>query len=163
MRTQEIKIVREITKSLEKQKAFKGYGISVKAIKDYDDLFSHKLIVIFVIKTGISFSLFESISGLTPFTNNQWANFLQISMKSFQRYKQEDKYFKPLLSEKIMELAEVTHKGIDVFGSKEKFELWLNAPSYALGNLAPIELLNDSYGKELVIAELTRIDHGILG
>jgi hypothetical protein len=33
---------------------------------------------------------------------------------------------------------------------------------YVLGKLKPIELLKDSYGKEMVISELNRINHGIL-
>jgi uncharacterized protein (DUF2384 family) len=44
----------------------------------------------------------------------------------------------------------------------EKFRLWLSTPNYALGNLPPRELLHDSYGKELVVDELTRINYGIL-
>ena len=59
-------------------------------------------------------------------------------------------------------MAEVTKVGLDVFSSIEKFKLWLNTPSYALGKLKPIELLKDSYGKEMVISELNRINHGIL-
>ena len=68
----------------------------------------------------------------------------------------------PIHSEKIIEIAEVTKIGLDVFGNLEKLKLWLNTPNFALGNLKPIELLNDSYGKEMVIGELTRINHGIL-
>jgi putative toxin-antitoxin system antitoxin component (TIGR02293 family) len=59
-------------------------------------------------------------------------------------------------------MAEVTSMGLDVFGSMEKLGLWLNTPNYALGYLKPLELLKDSYGKDLVISELTRINHGIL-
>ncbi|MFV8326047.1 antitoxin Xre/MbcA/ParS toxin-binding domain-containing protein [Flavobacterium sp. ZS1P14] len=44
----------------------------------------------------------------------------------------------------------------------EKFKLWLNTPNFSLGKLKPKDLLTDSYGKELVIGELTRINYGIL-
>ncbi len=59
-------------------------------------------------------------------------------------------------------MAEVTNVGLDVFGDMEKFKLWLDTPNFALGNLKPKELLKDSYGKEMVISELTRINYGIL-
>ena len=59
-------------------------------------------------------------------------------------------------------MAEVTKVGLDIFGDMEKLKLWLNTPNYALGQLKPIELLKDSYGKEMVISELTRISYGIL-
>ncbi len=59
-------------------------------------------------------------------------------------------------------MAEVTNVGKEVFGDMEKFKLWLDTPNFSLGNLKPMELLKDSYGKELVIGELTRINYGIL-
>jgi putative toxin-antitoxin system antitoxin component (TIGR02293 family) len=59
-------------------------------------------------------------------------------------------------------MAEVAKIGLEVFGSMEKFRFWLSTPNYALGNLPPRELLHDSYGKELVVDELTRINYGIL-
>ena len=56
---------------------------------------------------------------------------------------------------------EVTAIGLEVFDSHGDFASWLNAPSHALGNMKPAELLKDSYGKELVLNELHRIDQGI--
>jgi|SRR5690606_11830975 len=129
----------------------------------YEDFLSDKMLIIRAIRMGIPYSLFHLIQDYTPFTENDWANILDISTKSLQRYKQAPQhYFRPLQSEKIIEMAEVTREGLDVFGDMDKFKLWLNTPNYALGNLLPIELLRDSYGKELVIGELTRINHGIL-
>ncbi len=129
----------------------------------YEDFLSDKMLIIKAIRIGVPYSLFHLIQDYTPFTENDWANFLDISTKSLQRYKQAPRhYFKPLQSEKIIEMAEVTREGLDVFGDMDKFKLWLNTPNYALGNLLPMELLRDSYGKELVIGELTRINHGIL-
>ncbi|HMP91780.1 MAG TPA: DUF2384 domain-containing protein [Phnomibacter sp.] len=124
--------------------------------------FEDKLIVIAVIRQGVSYSLFNSIKEATPFTEENWAEFLDLSTKSLHRYKQTSKTFRPLQSEKIIEMAEVTHVGLDVFGDMEKFKLWLETPNFSLGNLKPIELLKDSYGKELVVSELTRINYGIL-
>lgn len=59
-------------------------------------------------------------------------------------------------------MAEVTNAGKEVFGDIDKFKLWLDTPNFSLGNLKPMDLLKDSYGKELVISELTRINYGIL-
>lgn len=116
-----------------------------------------KILIIEAIRAGIPYPLFELIQEVTPFSLNDWANFLEISLKSLQRYKKTSKHFKSLQSEKIIELAEVTIVGLDVFSEMDKFKLWLNTPNYSLGKFRPIELLKDSYGKELVIGELTRI------
>ena len=59
-------------------------------------------------------------------------------------------------------MAEVTNAGLDTFGNIEKFKLWLETPNFSLGDQMPMELLKDSYGKEMVLGELTRINHGIL-
>jgi putative toxin-antitoxin system antitoxin component (TIGR02293 family) len=129
----------------------------------YDNFLENRLLMIQAIRTGIPYSLFDLIQLHTPFTENDWANFLELSTKSLQRYRTASQHhFKPSHSEKIIEIAEVTKVGLDVFGNIEKLKLWLNTPSYALGKLKPIELLMDSYGKEMVIAELNRINHGIL-
>lgn len=128
----------------------------------FTDFFSNKLLMIYLIREGVPYSLFNLIQHYTPFTENDWSNFLEISAKSLQRYKESAKHFKPLHSEKIIEIAEVTNIGLDIFRSMEKFKLWLNTPNFSLGGLKPIELLRDSYGKEMVVGELTRINHGIL-
>ena len=123
---------------------------------------NNKLLIVFTIRTGIPYSLFALIKDYTPFTFNDWAEYLNISGKSLTRYRQSDKFFKPIHTEKIIELAEVTNLGLGVFGSENKFKMWLETPNFALGNQKPFELLKDSYGKEMVMGELTRIDQGIL-
>ncbi len=142
---------------------FEEFQINVSKHITYATFLEDKMLIIVAIRTGIPYSLFKLIQDYTPFSENDWANFLNISTKSLQRYRASSEHrFKPIHSEKIIEMAEVTKVGLDVFGSMEKLRLWLNTPNYALGKLKPIELLKDSYGKELVISELTRINHGIL-
>ena len=128
----------------------------------FTNLLSNKLLLVMVIRKGIPYSIFTLIQHITPFSINDWANYLDISSKSLTRYQQQDKPFKPSLTEKIIELAEVTNLGIEVFGNNKKFRVWLETPNYVLGNLKPFDLLRDSYGKEMIIGELTRIEHGIL-
>jgi putative toxin-antitoxin system antitoxin component (TIGR02293 family) len=128
----------------------------------FTEFLSNKLLLVMVIRKGIPYSIFTLIQNMTPFTLNDWASYLDISSKSLVRYKQKDKQFKPSLTEKIIELVEVTNLGLEVFGENGKFRNWLETPNYALGNLKPFDLLRDSYGKEMIIGELTRIEHGIL-
>lgn len=128
----------------------------------YEDFFNNRMLIVHSIRNGIPYSLFMHIKEITPFTEKDWAAFLNLSTKSLQRYKNEENHiFKPVHSEKIIELAEVTNLGKKVFDSFDQFYLWLNTPLFALGNMKPIELLKDSYGKEMVVNELNRIDQGI--
>lgn len=128
----------------------------------FSDFFLNKMLIVKAIAKGIPFKIFAQIQKFTPFSDADWAAYLDISLKSLQRYREDDTHcFKSIHSEKIIELAEVTNFGIAVFGSSEKFYAWLQTPSYALGGLKPSELIKNSYGKEMVMAELNRIEHGI--
>lgn len=168
----EEKLSREITRVFNKALSDKAgsYGSSVNYFSTelknsgkmtFSEFLSDKMKVIAVIQHGIPYSLFNIIQEVTPFTEKDWAFFLDMSTKSLQRYRKDDIPFKPIHSEKIIEMAEVTKLGLEVFGNKETFNLWLHTPSFALGNIKPFDLLGDSYGKELVIGELTRINYGI--
>lgn len=127
-----------------------------------NDFLENKLLLIQAIKKGISFAFFSEIKKTVPFSDEDWAALLNISTKSLQRYAQEEDFlFKPIHSEKIVEIAEVTNLGNEVFDNQIQFDLWLHTPCYALGSTAPIEMLSDSYGKEMVLEELHKIDHGI--
>jgi len=127
-----------------------------------DTFFSDKMLVVQSIRKGIPLNLYLKIEQSTPFTEADWANYLSISTKTLQRYKNDKKHiFKSSHSEKILEITEVTNLGLEVFDTNEIFYNWLNTNSIALGNLSPAELLKDSYGKELVLDELNRINHGV--
>lgn len=128
----------------------------------WDSFLSHPLLITYLIREGVSYSFFELIQKYSPFDTEDWLRLLAISSKTLSRYKEDEKPFKPMLSEKIIEMAEVTHAGMEVFGDMEKFRLWLDTPNFSLGKMKPFDLLKDSYGKELVLAELTRINYGIL-
>lgn len=158
--TTEQKLNKEIS-ILFKMPASKNNSDTGKKNVTYSEFLSDKMLMIKIIRSGVPYSLFNLIKDVTPFSENDWVDILDISAKSLHRYKQTSKNFKPLQSEKIIEMAEVTNVGIDVFGDVEKFKLWLNTPNFALGNIKPVELLRDSYGKEMVIGELNRIEHGI--
>jgi len=160
--TLESKLDKEINQLL-KQNVDKNIVGDIDHNITYNEFLSNKMMMIGVIKNGIPFSLFDLISVYTPFNENDWANILDISTKSLQRYKSTVGHlFKSIHSEKIIEMAEVTKFGLEVFGDMDKFKQWLNTPSYAFSNLKPLDLLNDSYGKDLVITELVHINHGIL-
>lgn len=124
--------------------------------------FSNRLEMIDLINKGVSSSLFKDLQNNSLLDDADWANILDVSSKSIHRYKQSSHHFKPIHSDKIMQIAEVFSIGLDTFGTTEQFKLWLNTPNYALGETKPMELIKTSYGKELVVGELQRINYGIL-
>lgn len=157
----EQKLDKEISTLFKTSAENRRFG-SGKSGLTYRKFLGDKMLMISVIRRGVPYSLFDLIKNITPFSDGDWAEFLNISTKTLHRNKKDLKQFKPLQSEKIIEMAEVTNVGKETFGDMEKFKLWLDTPNFSLENLKPMELLKDSYGKELVIGELTRINYGIL-
>jgi putative toxin-antitoxin system antitoxin component (TIGR02293 family) len=90
------------------------------------------------------------------------AALLPIGRRTIQRYKEED-HFHQDVSESILQLAEVVARGIDVFGDEQKFRQWLEYPSRPLAGRTPLSVLDSRFGMELVLHELGRIEHGIIG
>jgi putative toxin-antitoxin system antitoxin component (TIGR02293 family) len=125
------------------------------------NLLSDRMLMVLAIKEGIPYRVFRLIRQISPFSPGDWARLLNLSTKSMKRYEQSGSSFRPIYSEKIMEMAEVTNVGLEVFDTMDQFRLWLDTPNFSLGRQKPIDLLSDSYGKELVINELVRTDQGI--
>lgn len=115
-----------------------------------------------VVRDGISFDSFEEILTKYPFTLEEWSSFLHISERTIQRYRKDSKPFDTLQSEKILQITFLYERGVEVFGSQDKFNLWLKTPSLALGRVQPKELLDNVFGITLLEEELGRIEHGIL-
>ncbi len=114
------------------------------------------------IRNGVPFSMFVQLREEIPFSDEEWAVLLDISLKSLQRYMKDGSHiFKVSHSERILEVVEVCELGIDVFGNSEVFYKWCKVGKPALNFIPPLELLRDSYGKSLVMDELHAIDHGI--
>ncbi|MDN5292625.1 MAG: hypothetical protein PWQ06_2864, partial [Anaerophaga sp.] len=49
-----------------------------------------------------------------------------------------------------------------VFGSTSNFLTWINSKSIPLGGVKPIDLLDNSFGINMVKDELIKIEHGVL-
>lgn len=90
----------------------------------------------------------------------QMAQLLSITERTIQRYA-PGKPFNHVVSEKILQIAEVAAKGSEVFGDRDKFLAWMNHPNKALKNKTPISLLKSRFGTDLVLDELGRIEHGV--
>jgi len=91
----------------------------------------------------------------------EMANLLPVTERTIQRYKRKQR-FNRVVSEQVLQIAEVTVRGVKVFGDREKFLSWMKSPSPALGNRTPASLLGSRFGTEMVLDELGRIEHGVI-
>jgi putative toxin-antitoxin system antitoxin component (TIGR02293 family) len=131
------------------------------ATQSFTALLTDKFKMVKVIQEGLSYAFFDRLKALFTLSTQDWSDYLDLSPKSLQRYQKEQRRFKAIHSEKILELAEVMVTGMEVFGDGEKLRLWMETPSLALGHQRPLDLIRNSYGKELVMRELMALEHGI--
>ncbi len=128
----------------------------------YGKVFDNRMTIIQSIKQGVSYKLFSYIKNRCPFTEEEWASLLGMSTKSLQRYALSKHHvFKPIHSEKILEIAEVCDAGMEVFNDKEDLYEWLQKPAFAFEYAVPMHFLDTSYGVQLVYTQLKRYAHGI--
>lgn len=120
------------------------------------------LLLINTVKKGVDYTMFLNLAEKSPFNISEWCDYLHLSERTLHRYKKDNKTFDPLYSEKIIELTMLYKYGIEIFGSKESFNSWLNAQNISMGGVAPKVLLDTSFGINMIKDELTSIEHGVL-
>lgn len=114
------------------------------------------------VRKGISYADFEKMVAFSSFTIPEWSTILHLTERSLQRYKLQRQTFDPLQSEKIIQIIFLFKKGMVLFGTKEKFDIWLNSSLVALGGIKPKEVLDSAFGIEWIMDEMGRMEHGIL-
>lgn len=130
-----------------------GRKIFHKAIRNRMDLID-------LSNKGISRKALINLANYLEISTHQIAQLLPVTERTIQRYTQE-KHFNRVVSEHILQIAEVAAKGSKTFGDKEQFLIWINLSNEALNNKTPLSLLNSKFGADIVLDELGRIEHGI--
>lgn len=89
------------------------------------------------------------------------AEMVFVSLRTFQRYRAVHK-LSPLVSENLIQIAQVIRLGLEVFEERELLIEWLKGANKALGGKKPIELLKFRAGSDLVRNLIGQIGHGIV-
>jgi len=122
--------------------------------------FSNDFDVINLARKGFSKATLLALAKKISLNLQELANILHISERTLQRY-DDDEIIKLEYAEKAVELARLYTRGEEVFGSIDKFKLWIKAPSLVFNGEAPVTILDTSAGFDMVFRELGRIEHGI--
>jgi uncharacterized protein (DUF2384 family) len=88
------------------------------------------------------------------------SNWLNISVKTFRTYKKPENTFKDNLKEQIILLFSLFKHGIDIFGTREEFNQWLNTKNFFFDNNMPVSYLNTITGIRFVDNRLTAMEFG---
>ncbi len=117
----------------------------------------YKMELIGRIRVGVKKTDWKQLIHYTGSTEKEFEHILPASISSMQK---KAVYGKET-SERIYELARLFGLGYDVFDSKDDFKQWLMTPSRSLGSKIPFELLDSSFGFEMVESEIVRIQYNV--
>jgi putative toxin-antitoxin system antitoxin component (TIGR02293 family) len=121
---------------------------------------SNELDLIKLSRQGVKKSSLYSLAGYLGITMEKMSSLLHTSYRNIQR-KDEDELLDSLKTEKVLELAAFIRRGIEVTGSEEAFKEWLHSPIPALGNREPVDFLDTTFGIQMVLRILGRLEHGV--
>ena len=113
-----------------------------------------------LIRTGIPKQAMDNLMDRTGLSANEMAAITHTSDRTLRRYTPKQKLSQDQ-SERIIEVARLYSRGINVFGGILEFKEWMNMSLLPLGNKKPKEFLDTSLGIGMLMDELGRIEHGI--
>ena len=109
---------------------------------------------------GVRKSSLKSLAGYLGITLEKMSSLVHSSHRNIQR-KDEDELLDTLKTEKVLELAAFIKRGIDVIGTEEAFKEWVHSPILALGNRKPIDFLDTTFGIQMALKVLGRLEQGV--
>lgn len=115
-----------------------------------------------VTRKGIDYNTFNEFTVSYPLNISTWSKILNMSERTIQRYRREKKRLDSIHTEKLLLIMLLFNKGVSVFGNITNFLAWINSKSIPLGGVKPIDLLDNSFGINMVKDELIKIEHGVL-
>jgi putative toxin-antitoxin system antitoxin component (TIGR02293 family) len=130
------------------QKYEKSFGNNIALLASAKKGLSPQAVFDFISLSAISFPMAEKV--------------LNKTLKTFTSYKEKNTSLDAVVSEKLLKLFSLYHKGLITFGDNEEFNKWLTEPAFGLGNQVPVDLLDTITGIDLIAEELTRIQYGDL-
>ena len=114
-----------------------------------------------LINDGLPMQSVKHLQDKLGFSNRTMSHLLAISESTYQRRIKAKLSLTKDETEKAISLSELYAKGLDIFGSPEKLQYWLDNPNYALGHRKPVDLLDSTIGRQEAMEVLFRIQYGI--
>lgn len=110
-------------------------------------------------REGIRKSTFMLVLSKTGMTLTEMTKYTHITPRSIQKKKNDDRLSVDI-SAKVLAIAKLYQRGAEVFGDENNFRQWMDTSNPALGNVKPKSFLDLIEGINLIMDELTAIEHG---
>lgn len=121
----------------------------------------NRLDLIALSRQGVPKAALVHLAHFLSCTLHELVALLPVTERTLQRYTPQQPLNR-MVSEHLLQLAEVAARGVEVFGDKAAFLAWLHHANTALGHQTPVSLLSSRFGVEMVLEELGRLEHGIV-
>ena len=127
-------------------------SIDIKS-KNIDDLIRK-------VQRGFPVSSFEKLRRKLDVSDNLLSQVINIPMRTLTRRKQQGR-LNVVESEKVLRIARLYDKALEVFEDEEAAEKWLKEPARGLGGVIPLEYAKTELGAQEIEKLLIRIEHGV--
>jgi putative toxin-antitoxin system antitoxin component (TIGR02293 family) len=114
------------------------------------------------ITKDFTYNDFKRIADKTDLTQKEWSDILHISERTLQRYSKDNSSFSFSVTDRILQINKIFERGKEVFGSYERFNLWLRENPNMLEGRLSLNSLASFEGINNVLTQIGRIEHGIL-
>ena len=127
-------------------------SIGIQA-KNTDDIIS-------ALKQGFPADSFDKLRDRLKVSDNLLSKIVQIPKRTLARRRQDGR-LRTDESERVLRIARVYDKALDVLESEEAAENWLKKPARGLGYKIPLEYADTELDAQEVINLLGRIEYGV--
>jgi len=127
-------------------------SIGIKS-KNTDDLIRK-------VQKGFPVSSFEKLRKKLDVSDNLLSQVINIPKRTLTRRKQQGR-LNVVESEKVLRIARLYDKALEVFEDEEAAEKWLKEPARGLGGVIPLEYAKTELGAQEIEKLLIRIEHGV--
>jgi len=111
-------------------------------------------------REGLKKASIKSLNNYLGITMEQMAVLLGTTYRNLHR-KDADDTLDNSKTEKAIELATFARRGVQVIGSELGFKKWLQSPIKALGSKPPLDFLDTTFGIQLALKVLGRMEQGV--
>lgn len=116
--------------------------------------------MIVALKRGFPASAFDRLRDRLRVSDNELSRIVQIPKRTLNR-RRRDGRLQTGESERVLRIARVYDKVLDVFENEAAAVSWLKKPVRGLGGHIPLEYADTDLGAQEVINLLGRIEHGV--
>ena len=113
-----------------------------------------------LVRQGLPTSVVDEVTKAVQLTQAELSAALGIPERTLIRRKKEG-VLSPEESTKLLRLARVVQRAVEVFEDPESAIDWLKTANRSLGGFSPLALLDTDIGTESVLDTLGRIEHGV--